>query len=222
MAPSVKRSRERRRRGSLTRDQVVEAALQLADERGIDVLTMPNLARRLGCGVMTLYGYVESKEVLLNLMTQRGLADLRLPRPLPQTAEGVLVSWGRELRRTLAGHPSLAVIFLTRSVLGPGTFRGVEALLGALGRAGMPAADAARAIYAVVVFTTGFVAWEIPRTRFRPEGWYAAEWRRQFAMLPPEQFPATAGVLGELAQVASEQQFELGLGALARGLAPAP
>ena len=219
MGRSVKGPERRRRRGSLTSEQVVEAALQLADERGVDLLTMPNLAASLGCGVMTLYGYVESKEALLRLMAQRGLADLRLPRPLPPDAAAVLVAWGRALRQTLLAHPSLAVIFLTRSVIGPGIFRGIEALLGALGRTGMPAAHAARAIYSVVIFTTGFVAWEIPRTRFRPPGAYAAEWRQQFALLPPELFPATAGILPDLARVADEDQFELGLGALARGLA---
>jgi hypothetical protein len=43
---------------------VVEAALTLADQEGLDALSMQNLARRLQCGVMTIYGYVDSKEDL--------------------------------------------------------------------------------------------------------------------------------------------------------------
>ena len=80
----------RRPRGSLTRDQVVDAALQLADEEGVDAVSMPVLARRLACGVMTLYGYIKNKDDLLDAIALRGLADLRLPQPLPHDPTNVL------------------------------------------------------------------------------------------------------------------------------------
>ncbi|HTD79067.1 MAG TPA: helix-turn-helix domain-containing protein, partial [Chloroflexota bacterium] len=69
----VKRPHSRRPRGSLTREQVVDAALQLADQHGFEALSMPTLARRLECGVMTIYGYVDSKEDLLDAIALRGL-----------------------------------------------------------------------------------------------------------------------------------------------------
>src|SRR5438045_2555536 len=78
----VKSPHPRRRRGSLTRQQVVEAALQLADQDGLEALTIQTLARRLECGVMTVYGYIDNKEDLLDAIAQRGLADLQLQRPL--------------------------------------------------------------------------------------------------------------------------------------------
>jgi TetR/AcrR family tetracycline transcriptional repressor len=215
----VKPDRVRRPRGSLTREQVVEAALLLADQEGLDALSMQNLARRLECGVMTIYGYVAGKEDLLDAIAQRGLRDLRLTRPLPGTPQALLVAWGRALRLTLIAHPSLPVIFLSRAVIGPGIFRGVEALLGPLGQAGVSAGAGVHAVYAVLTYTTGFVAWEIPRTRVQEQAAYAAAWRREFASLPPADFPLAGGVLDELAQVAGEEQFELGLNALARGLA---
>jgi AcrR family transcriptional regulator len=214
----VKPLRRRRPRGSLSREQVVDAALRLADEEGLEALTMPTLARRLECGVMTIYGYVENKDDLLDAIAQRGVAELRLPRPLPAEPAAVLMTWGRAMRLVLIGHPSLPVIFLSQAVIGPGIFRGLEALLGALGRAGMPPAAGVHAVYAVLTYTTGFVAWELPRTRLQPQSQYAADWRREFATLPPEDFPLTAGVLDELPRVAGEEQFELGLAALANGL----
>jgi TetR/AcrR family tetracycline transcriptional repressor len=198
---------------------VVEAALALADQGGLEALSMQNLARRLECGVMSIYGYVDSKEDLLDAIALRGLSDLRLPRPLPGEPEAVLVSWGRALRQTLIEHSSLPVIFLSRAVIGPGILRGLEALLGPLGRSGMPVAVGVHAVYAVLTYTTGFVAWEIPRTRHQPQAAYAADWRREFASLPPADFPLVSGVLDELGEVAGEMQFELGLAALAAGLA---
>ena len=110
------------------------------------------------------------------------------------------------------------MIFLSRAVVGEGIFRGIEALLGALSRGGIASREGARAIYAVVTYVTGFVAWEIPRTRQQPKAAYAAEWRRAFAGLAPDEFPLTGAVLGELTEVAGEQQFEVGLVALAQGL----
>lgn len=216
---AVKKRKLRRPRGSLTRDQVVQAAFELADKEGIDALTMPNLARRLDCGVMTIYGYVRSKEDLLGAIAQIGLRDLRLPQPPPAQLDQILVAWGRSLRLTLLAHPSLPMIFLSQPVLGPAIFRGIEALLGRLAQAGMQPAVGAHAIYAVLTYATGFVAWEIPRTHRQPEAAYAASWRREFAGLPPDGFRLTGTVLDELGKVGGEKQFEIGLAALAAGLA---
>jgi TetR/AcrR family tetracycline transcriptional repressor len=218
MKSQVKGKRRRRARGSLTRDQVVEAALELADERGIEALTMQTLSRRLDCGVMTIYGYVANKEDLLNAISQRGLANLRLARPLPTDPTGLLIAWGRALREALVQHPSLPMIFLSQAVVGPGIFRGIEAMLSALGRVGMPPGTAVHATYAVVTYTTGFAAWEVPRTRRQPQSRYAAEWRREFAGLNPDDFPLSGSVLEELPKVAGSEQFETGLAALAFGL----
>jgi TetR/AcrR family tetracycline transcriptional repressor len=168
---------------------------------------------------MTIYGYVDSKEDLLGAIAQIGLRDLRLAQPPPSGVSAILVAWGRSLRRTLIEHPSLPVIFLSQAVVGPAIFRGVEALLGRLSQAGMPPATGVHAIYAVLIYATGSVAWEIPRTHRQPAATYAASWRREFASLPPESFPIAGRVLDELGRVAGEDQFELGLAALAAGLA---
>jgi AcrR family transcriptional regulator len=179
---------------------------------------MPNLAQRLECGVMTIYGYVDDKEDLLDAIALRGLADLRLPRPLPSDPARILLAWGRAMRMTLLKHPSMAPIFLSRAVIGPGIFRGIERLVSALHRAGMPTDAGLHAIYAVLIYSTGFVAWELPRTVRQSEAAYAAAWRRAFASLPPEEFPVTATITNELPRLAGPAQFERGLHALVAGL----
>jgi TetR/AcrR family tetracycline transcriptional repressor len=212
------KTRQRRKRGSLTREQVVAAALALADESGLAGLTMPALAARLGCGVMTLYGYVRGKDELMEEMGQRGIADLALARPLPADAGGVLLAWGRAMRATLLRHPALPAIYLNQAVVGPGILRGVEALLGALVSRGYPSDRGVAAIYAVLIYTIGFVAWELPRTSQADA--YAASWRQVVAGLtPPDAFPLTSANIDALTLVATEGQFELGLRSLAAGLA---
>jgi len=214
----VKTTRRRRPRGSLSREQVVDAALALADESGLPGLTMPALARQLDCGVMTLYGYVEGKSELLAAIAQRGLRDLRLPRPLPTDPAGVLVAWGRALRATLLEHPVLPAIFNDQPVVGSGILRGVEALLRALSQAGYPPRPGVHAIYAVLTYTVGFVGWELARTKAEADASYAGAWRQVAAGLSATDAPLATSVLDELATVAGEVQFEIGLAALSRGL----
>ena len=213
-------SRSRRPRNSLTRDQVVGAALALVDELGPEALTMPALAARLQCGVMTLYTYVDSKQDLLSALAQRALAVFQLPRPLPSDAREILIAWGQTLRQALVQHPSLPVIFLDQAVVGPGIFYGIETLLRGLEAVGVAPPAGAHAIYAVVIYTIGFAAWETPRTRRQSATAYAAMWRQVFATLPPDEFHLSAGVLDELGAVAGDDQFQLGLRALAAGLMP--
>ncbi|HEV2449980.1 MAG TPA: TetR/AcrR family transcriptional regulator [Thermoplasmata archaeon] len=200
---------------------MIDAALGIADREGLEVLSMPRLARELGCGTMTLYDYVRDKGDLLDAVAQRGLEGLRLERPLPSSATGVLEAWGRALRSRLLEHPALASIFLSRPVMGEGIVRGVELLLGALQRAGMGPAAAVRAVYAVLIYTTGFVAWEIPRTRRQPPSAYSGAWEALLESLPPGSTPLASKSRSELFRVAGECQFVAGLTALASGLSSA-
>jgi hypothetical protein len=97
-------------------------------------------------------------------------------------------------------------------------FRGIQALPGRLVPAGMESSDALHAIYAVVIDTSGFVAWQVPRRVRQPKANYAAAWRQAFAAQPPHELPLVSGVLDRLCNLADREQFELGLSALARGL----
>jgi len=82
----------------------------------------------------------------------------------------------------------------------------------------MESSDALQAIYAVVICSSGFVAWEVPRRVRQPTANYAAAWRQAFAAQPPREFPLVSGVLDRLGNLADSEQFELGRSALARGL----
>jgi hypothetical protein len=90
--------------------------------------------------------------------------------------------------------------------------------LGPLEREGFAVDGATRAVYAVLIYTLGFVMWETPRVRQQPEEAYAAQWREGFALLPPGQIPRVAAALDTLGTLASATQFEFGLRALVAGL----
>ena len=81
---------------ALTRDAVVERALQLADAEGLEAVTIRRLGQELGVTPMALYWHVKNKEELLDAMGDRLYADLRvdLPEDTP---------WDEQLRAVLRG-----------------------------------------------------------------------------------------------------------------------
>ena len=69
----------RPKRQTLTRERVLRAALALADERGIDALSMRELGRRLGVDAMSLYNHVENKVDLLDGIVDLMVGEIDLP-----------------------------------------------------------------------------------------------------------------------------------------------
>jgi AcrR family transcriptional regulator len=69
------------RRTPLNRDRVLRAAVALADEAGIDALSMRHLAQELGVVPMALYKHVANKEELLDGMVEVIIGEIDPPRP---------------------------------------------------------------------------------------------------------------------------------------------
>ncbi|MFD0521024.1 TetR/AcrR family transcriptional regulator [Paractinoplanes durhamensis] len=63
-----------------TRDQVVDAAIRLADTEGLAAVSMRRIATEIGAGAMSLYTYVPDKDRLLDLMVDRVGASMEKPR----------------------------------------------------------------------------------------------------------------------------------------------
>src|ERR671938_650681 len=68
-----------RRRQPLTRERVLRTALRLADEGGIESLTMRKLARALGVEAMSLYNHVASKGDLVDAIVDVVVGEIELP-----------------------------------------------------------------------------------------------------------------------------------------------
>lgn len=88
-----------------SRQEVVEAAVKLADQEGIEAVSMRRLAERLGIGTMTPYTYVESKEELLELMRDEVAREMLVPEPLPQDWREALRQIALRTRAAIEAHP---------------------------------------------------------------------------------------------------------------------
>jgi AcrR family transcriptional regulator len=73
--------RQRRERGSISVDEILNGAFEVAAEVSIDNLSMPLLARHLDVGVTSIYWYFRKKDELLDAMTDRALARYEFTVP---------------------------------------------------------------------------------------------------------------------------------------------
>ena len=92
-------------RPGLTLSRILEAAVEIADDTGLEGVTMARVAKHLGFTTMSLYRHVESKEELLVLMLD---AVLEPPASLDEPTENWrtgLERWCWEMRRGLKLHP---------------------------------------------------------------------------------------------------------------------
>ena len=208
--------RRRARRGSLTRDRIVRAALELVDAGGVESLSMPKLADHLEVGVMSLYTHVASKDDLLDAITNEVLRGL--PSPAGGDWRTRLAGHFRDLRAALVRHPGLGMVLATKNVAVPAVFEHLEQRLADLTAAGLGDEEAAHLYYDLLAYTLGFVAWELPRTRAMSADEYGRRWRAAVDELDGEQFPTVRRLVDALTTVASDEQFEGGLRRIIPGI----
>lgn len=133
-------------RTTLTRQQVVSAAITLADREGIEAVSMRRLARELGVEAMSLYTHVRSKGDLLSAITDAVLSQI------PVTAAGP--GWSASLRHLVLAaravmlrHPWAPRAVEAQAAPGPGALRYVNAFLGVLREGGFSVAQAHHALH---------------------------------------------------------------------------
>jgi AcrR family transcriptional regulator len=95
LAPSLA---ERQREIALT-------AVAIADESGIDAVSMRNIAERLGMGTMTIYSYVENKDDLIALMADELTAEFLIPEPMPTEWREAMRQIAMHTHQTIERHP---------------------------------------------------------------------------------------------------------------------
>jgi AcrR family transcriptional regulator len=146
-----------RRRGPQprhTRRQVIGAAVSIADEQGLDAVTIRAVATRLGAGAMSLYSYVPAKQALVYDMVEQVSEELALPPEPSGDWRADLHLIARQQRAMLRRHPWLIAALSHRQPLGPATLAYLEFTLAALEPTGL---DAGARLEAVALLN-GFVA----------------------------------------------------------------
>jgi AcrR family transcriptional regulator len=144
----------------LSRDRILETALALADESGVEAVTMRKLADRLGFEAMSLYRHVANKDDLLGGMLDDVVAEWELGRAgeWQPAIRAIAVSVHASLRR----HPWAAPLLLSVSHgARAGRLEYMDALLRRLREAGFDAETTYHAYHVLDGHIFGFSIWEI-------------------------------------------------------------
>jgi AcrR family transcriptional regulator len=140
---------------------VLGAGVELADEAGIEALSMRRLAGRLGVEAMSLYHYVAGKDELLAGMLDLVFAEIEPPAP-----DG---DWRAALRRTaisahhaLLRHPWAGGLLMTPTTPSHARLAWMDAVLGRLRGAGFSTELTHHAYHALDSHIVGFTLWVLP------------------------------------------------------------
>lgn len=211
-----------RRKRTLNRDAIVEAAVKVLERDGYDALTTRKVADELGVKSASLYWHIETKEALEDLLADELLAG---------SAFGDFTAdWRADLRngslrlfRHLMSRRDAGRILAGRLVAGPHTLRWMEACLDPFRRAGLSDRDAAFAGHAVHVYLIGFVIFqgadlsaEARKGSSRQEILDRA--RVLFAGLSPAEFPNLTALAEPLTVADREGRFLFGIDCLIAGI----
>src|ERR1700689_5087730 len=134
-------------RDGLTKAAIVQEALDLLDEAGMDGLTVRALASRLGVQAPALYWHVASKQALLDEMATliwRGIGEVMAGLPADLPWREVMRTYAVTVRRELLGHRDGAKAFSGTMLTDPDVVRRQEVTFQTLTRQGFTLEDAAR------------------------------------------------------------------------------
>ena len=203
------------RRAPLSRERVLRAAVALADQNGIESLTMRRLGQELGVEAMSLYKHVANKDDILDGIVDLVLGDIDVP------ATGT--PWKTAMRaraisahQVLLAHPWAAMLVMSRFNIGPGMTRYLDATLGRLREGGFSIEGALDAWHTLDSHIYGFTLQEL-NLPFEVE-----ETRNVSAavlgQLSADRYPHVVEVITQIMQTGREENFEFGLDLILDGL----
>ncbi|MFF7275358.1 TetR/AcrR family transcriptional regulator [Streptomyces griseorubiginosus] len=199
----------------LDRERIVAAAVALADEGGLEAVSLRKVAARLNAGPMRLYGFISTKEELFDLMVDEVQAEI-LPVEQPADWRAALSDLAHRTRRAALRHEWLADLLGGRPSLGPNGLAVAEATLSPLD--GLADVDTVmRAVETVSSYFTGAIRREIANLRAeRATGLTKSDWQRASGphvtrMLATGRFPALSKAVYDGTHVDAETSFATGL-----------
>ena len=200
MSLPVRPARQRAPWGTMSREQVVLAAMKVVASGGFEDMTIRSLAAQLGVAPMSLYRHVRDKNDLLTEVVDRMLARVWRPRIPTRDWQAWVSDASERLRSFLVAQPAAMHVFLLGPVVSPINIARMDAMVGVLRGAGIDDEAAGRAFAAVHTYTIGFAALQASRGR--------------------AQHPAVSDepLVEQLAAYTTREQFAVGLRYLLEGI----
>lgn len=220
---------QRGRRGqppALTREQIVRTAIEVADEDGLEAISMRVIAQRLGVGAMSLYWHVASKEELLDLVYDEIFGEIEPPSAPTGDWRADAEHMAHATRAVMLRHPWIVSIAGGQPALGPNLLRHIEASLEILDPLGLDSSLMLSIMSTIDNAVTGFVVHELQhRAFFQAHDMTEAELIASMQpyleqQLATGRYPIFARALDGLPDALEpDEQFQFGLDCLLDGIA---
>ena len=214
-------------RRSLSEGEILDTALDLLDEGGVNAASVRGIAARLGVAPNAVYTYFPDKAAVVRALVERLLGEVNhdvfadRTQPWRSRVEGLAL----ELRERLAIHPGAVPLVIGGPMDGPHALALNERLLEVLADAGLRPDDRARAAYLLIVYVFGSIALDTADVGapgpLPPEPGRIAARHRTFATIPAAHFPHSAAAADVMAGYVSREQYLWGLRRVLDGITAA-
>jgi AcrR family transcriptional regulator len=211
---------------AMSREQIVQAAIAIADRAGLGELSMRSVAEKLGFTTMSLYRYVPGRAELLELMRDAAIGEPPSHDPdAPWRTQ--LAAWARADLEVHQRHHWMLEMEIRGPPMGPNALRWLDAAMAILMPLGLPMRELLDSVTAVDSYVRGTARFVvgIAREQRRSRG-SAAEieraYRRVFEVVAASpRYPALGQVIaaGILADGSPDAVFEYGLARMLEGIA---
>lgn len=202
-----------RTRVPLSRERVLEAALHLADESGLEALTMRSLGKALGVEAMSLYNHVAGKDDILDGIVERVLDEIVLPSPDADWKQAMR-DRAESARQVFTRHPwAIGLLEARAQNSSAQRLDYYDRILGALRGAGFPNQLAMRGFSVLDAYLYGFILQERSLAFDDAAGLeeVGADLLRQMADAYPHLTAVTRDVMASGYDFAAEFRFGLDL-----------
>jgi AcrR family transcriptional regulator len=142
-------------RDTLTREQIVQAAVDLLDAEGLEGLNMRALGKRLDSAATAVYWHVGSKDNLIALASDQAWNEIALPELTATDWRTAATQMATNLHAMLTRHPWLVQAFGSLLIFSPGKTRHDDHSLAIYEAAGFTGAKADQAATTVFTFVLG-------------------------------------------------------------------
>jgi TetR/AcrR family tetracycline transcriptional repressor len=215
--------RRRPRAGGLSTTRIVETALEVLREHGLEALTLRAVANRLGIASnASLYRHIASRDELIVLIIDHIMGDVRLERTGRGWRADAEALMG-EMRRVIIDQPLPISVARGRSADGPNMLRIVDAALRLFLDAGLTPDQATFATTTIIEFTAGATTIHRTKAGHRPAGpvgsAHAADFDQLLDGLPAGESTALRAAAPDYLAASAEDIFARGLSIILDGIA---
>ena len=201
----------------LTRQRVLEAALRLLDQEGLEGFSMRKLGALLGVEAMSLYNHVESKRALFDGVIELLIVQAPYPEQPDATPREELWAFAHAFRDVLRAHPRVLPLIATSPLRTSASLAMLDHLLETLHQVQITGVQSIYALQCLVGFIVGHTllgtgTQAVAGLESGPNG--PMVWQH----FPADHYSRLHALLPEIAQWDADQEFDFGLEALFQSL----